>query len=584
MGKNIKIFFAVSALFIIFFSFGTDIPNEHRRGFFSDESSYFSITQSLAYDLDIKYKREDIKRIEDYFPGGPTGIYLKKKEGTDDYITYAKPFMYPLFAAPFFRLFGTSGILLFNGLMLYLSILMGYLLLKQYYPPNQSLSFTLIFIFSSVTWIYIWWMTSDLFNFFTLFTALFFFFYPFKNSRWFYVSSVFFTAFVMSKPTNLASVGIIFLILLYRKEWKKFTVLSLICILLTAGLVFFYYRQTGELSPKLYYGGDRTAFFTDYPFDRPGNKFVSHAKTSMDDYVERMYITPEVGALNLFYYFFGRFTGMFIYFFPAFFLLAVFFFRKKIPEDWFILAAIFSSILIACILFAADSYFGGSGSVGNRYFLNIFPLFFFLGSRNRTFKYSVIPVFVAAILLAPTFMDGLFHSYRPRKAGIAFPVNCFPVEKTQFMHLPTNENPRARNLDVGGKYRVYFINDNFHALQNESFWTKPGKEAELLLLAPRKVNSFEVMLQNSPFKNRVTIQIEHKKKRGELKSGDSKVLVFEHIDGLKVSRGYLYQVKVKSSRTGAPDYENPALDDMRHLGVNVHIELHPQDEMDFISR
>lgn len=584
MEKNIKIFFAVLALFIIFFSFGTNIPNEHRRGFFSDESSYFSITQSLAYDFDIKYKREDIKRIKEYFPGGPTGIYLKKKKGTDDYITYAKPFMYPLFAAPFFRLFGTSGMLLFNGLMILLSILMGYLLLKQYYPPNQSLSFTLIFIFSSVTWIYIWWMTSDLFNFFTLFTALFFFFYPFKNKKnkhWFYISSVFFTAFVLSKPTNLAPVGIIFLILLYRKEWKKFILLSLICIVLTSGLVLFYYQQTGELSPKLYYGGDRTAFFTQYPFDKPEYKFVSHAKTSMDDYVERMYITPEVGALNLFYYFFGRFTGMFIYFFPAVFLLIVFFFRKKIPEDWFVLAAISSSILIATILFAADSYFGGSGSVGNRYFLNIFPFFFFLGFRNRSFKYSVIPLFAAAILLAPTFMDGLFHSYRPRKAGIAFPVNCFPVEKTQFMHLPTNENPRARNLNVGGKYRIYFINDNFHPLENECFWTKPGKEAELLLLAPRKVKKFEIMLQNSPFKNTVTIQIEHKKKRGELKPGDKKILIFENIDGLKVSRGYLYHIKVKSSRIGGSNFEDSTLDGMRRLGVNVHIE---PAYMDFISR
>lgn len=572
MEKNIRIFFIVTAIFIVFFSLGIDIPNEHRRGFFSDESSYFSITQSLAYDLDIKYKREDIVRIKEYFPGGPTGLYLKKKKGTEDHITYAKPFMYPLFAAPFFRLFGPNGILLFNGLMLYLSILMGYMLLKKYYPPNQSLSFILIFIFSSVTWIYVWWMTSDLFNFFTLFTALFFFFYPFKNKRLFYISGIFFTAFVMSKPTNLAPVGILFLILLYRKEWKKFLLLSLICLILVSGAVIFYYQQTGELSPKLYYGGDRTAFFQEYPFEKPEYKFVSHGKTSMDDYVERMYITPGIAVLNIFYYFFGRFTGMFIYFFPAFFLLVLFFYRKKVPEDWFVLAAAVSSILIACILFAADSYFGGSGSLGNRYFLNIFPFFFFLGFRNRTFKYSVIPVIAAAVFLAPTFMDGLFHSYRPRMTGIEFPVNWFPVEKTQFMHLPTNENPRAYNLDVGGKYRIYFINDNFHALENELFWTKPGKESELLLLAPRKVKRFEVILQNSPFNNRVSFRIEDKKKRGDLRPGERKQLLFEQIDGLKVSRGYLYHIKVKSSRTGDVNVEDATIDDYRPLGVNVHIE------------
>ena len=571
MEKNVKIFFACFFLFVLFFALGTRTPNEHRRGFFSDESSYFSIIQSLAYDYDIKYTREDIVRIKERFPTGPVGVYLKR--GADGRITYAKPFLYPLFSAPFFRIFDTNGILLFNGLMLFFSALMGYLLLKQYYPSARSLSFTLIFLFSSVTWIYTWWMTSDLFNFFTLFAALFFFFYHFRNRNWFYLSGVSFTVFILSKPTNAAPVAIIFLILLYRKEWKRFILLSLVCLLLLSGLVLFYYVQSGELTVKLYYGGDRTAFFGQYPFERPEYKFESPGKTTMDDYLERMYLTPKVVVLNLFYYFFGRFTGMFIYFFPAFFLLVAFFFREKVPEDWFILAAIGLSILIACILFSADSYFGGSGSVGNRYFLNIFPFFFFLGFRKRKFTFPYVPVLAAVILLSPTFMDALFYSYRPRMAGIGFPVKYFPVEKTQYLHLPTNENPRARNLDVGGKYHIYFINDNFHLLENERFWTIGDNQLELLLLAPEKVRIFEVTLTNSPLKNRVVCRIENKTQRVGMGPRDQKTLVFENIDGLKVSRGYLYHIKVKSSGSYCPYFEEENSEDRRILGVNVHIEL-----------
>lgn len=570
MEKNVKYFFVAFFLFIVFFALGTNIPSEHRRGFFSDESSYFSITQSLAYDYDLKYKREDIVRIKKHFPAGPTGVYLK--QGTDGRITYAKPFMYPLFAAPFFRLFDTRGILLFNGLMVFFCVLMGYLLLKQYHPPDKSLSFILIFIFTSVTWLYIWWMTSDLFNFFALFTALFFFFYKFKNPRWFYLSSFFFTAFVMSKPTNAAPVAILFLALLYRKEWKRFLVLSLLCIVLTAGFVFFYYQQSGELSVKLYYGGDRTAFFGQYPFEKPEYKFHNPGKTTMDDYIQRMYLTPKVAALNIYYYFFGRFTGMFIYFFPAFFLLVIFFYQAKIPEDWFILAAITSSILIACILFAADSYFGGSGSVGNRYFLNIFPFFFFLGLKNRGFRLSFLMVFAAVIFLAPTFMDGLFYSYRPRMAGMGFPVKHFPVEKTQYLHLPTNENPKARNLDVAGKYRIYFINDGFHLLEGERFWTIGGRSVELLLLAPQPVKRFHVTLKNHPKQNRVSCRVEDRTQRLGMGPDGTKLLEFRGPGGLRVARGYLYHIVIKSSGSYCPYFEESGSEDGRHLGVNVHIE------------
>lgn len=553
------------------FSLGTNIPNENRRGFFSDESNYFSITQSLAYDFDIKYSREDIIRIQERFPAGPVGIYLKK--GKDGRITYAKPFMFPLLAAPFFRLFDTNGILLCNGLMLFFSILMGFLLLKQYHPPGKSLSFTLIFIFSSVCWIYVWWMTSDLFNFFVLFAALFFFFYKFRRSGWFYLSGVFFVAFVLSKPTNLAAVGVIFLLLLYRKEWKKFVILCLVFLVVFSSLVFFYYAQTGEVSYKLYYGGERTAFYSKFPYEKPGYGFVSQVKTTADDYFQRIHITPKIAALNFFYYFFGRFTGMFIYFFPAVFLLFMFMLRKKTAGDWFILAAIIVSILVACILFAADSYFGGSGSLGNRYFLNIFPFFFFLNFKNRTFRFSFVPLLAAALLLAPTFMDALFYSYRPRMAGTTFPIKYFPVEKTQFAHLPTNENPRARNRDVGGKYRIYVINDNAHLLEGEKFWTLGNKENELLLMAPCPVKKFVVTLRNSPVKNRAFFQVEHKKEWIGIGPGLTKVLHFDNIAGLKVKKGYLYHIKAKSERAYCPFFAEKGSEDRRWLGINVHIEL-----------
>jgi hypothetical protein len=126
---------------------------------------------------------------------------------------------------------------------------------------------------------------------------------------------------------------------------------------------------------------------------------------------------------------------------------------------------------------------------------------------------------------------------------------------------------------VGGKYRIYFINDNFHLLENERFWTIADNELELLLRAPQKVETFEVTFTNSPLKNKIRCKVEHKTQRVGMGPRDQKTLVFENIEGLKVSGGYLYHIKVKSSRSYCPYFEEKDSEDRRRLGVNVHIAL-----------
>jgi hypothetical protein len=574
--KKIRLFFALSLLFIIFFSLATELPKRQNWGFFSDEAGYFSVIQSLAYDYDIQYEQKDLVRIKKIFPPGPVGLFLKK--GSENRLYYAKSFAYPLFAAPFFRLFSLHGILLFNGLMLFFSILMAYLFLKQYHPQPDSFGFALVFILSSVVPVYIWWMTADLFNFFVMFAGLFFFFYEFKRPWLFYVSAVFFSLSVFSKPFNAAAIGIIYLILLSKKQWKKFLLLSMISLLIFSGFVLFLYFQTGELSYKLFQGGERRCFIKDFPYETDEPTEITFARgnnMSFDGYWERLSLSPRIILSNLFYYFFGRFTGMFIYFFPACFVLLLFFFQRKVPEDWFVLAAIVTAILVFAVL-AADNYFGGSGSVGNRYFFSIFPLFFFLGFKQRMFKWLFIPLIAALIFLSGVYIDSHYHSTTPRYVGMSFPIKLFPPEKTQFLSLPSNENPRAfGNLlhDNEKTYQVYFLNDNYHTIEGDFFWTKADKQLELFLAAPQKVKAFRVELRSKVPHNRVSLDIEYEGKRMILQPHKPYIVRFRHIDGLKIKGKYVYYLKIKSHRFWDCLDKQAGCKDMRKLGVQVHIGL-----------
>jgi len=502
------------------------------------------------------------------------GFFLKK--GADGRLYFAKSFAYPLLAAPFFRLFSVNGLLLLNGLMLFFAILMAYYLLRQYHPQPGSIGFALVFVLASVTPVYIWWMTADLFNFFVMFAGMFFFFYRFKRPWLFYLSGLFFSLSVFSKPFNAAAIAVIYLVLLKRREWKKFLALSAVSVIVFGSFFLFLSLQTGQFSYTLFQGGERRSFIGEYPYgtaEDPIAVFERGSNMSFDGYWDRLHNSPQIIATNFFYYFFGRYTGMFIYFFPACFLLIMFFFQPKEPEDRIVLAAIITAITVFTLL-APDNYFGGSGSVGNRYFMNIYPLFFFLGFKHRGFKLTFIPAAVALVFLSGAYIDSLYHSVTPRFLGASFPIRLFPPEKTQFLSLPTNENHRAygKVLHDGDKtYQIYILSEHFHAVEGDSFWTKADKPMEFFLAAPEKVREFRVEFYSDVPRNRVSLDIEYKQKRVILDANIPYVAKLGNIAGLKIKGRYLYHVKIKSSR-----YHIGA-EDKRELGVMVHIGLEYAD-------
>jgi len=563
-------FFLFALIFVLAFSMSTRLSK--RRGFLSDESTYFSIIQSLAHDGDLEYNRRDIQRIRKNFYTGPLGLFLKK--GRDGRLYYAKSFAYPLIAAPFFRLFGQNGLLLFNGLMILLCLWMGFLLLRKHHDESSSLRFSLVFTLASVVPVYIWWITADLFNFFVVFAGLFCFFYPFRRSGWFYLSGLFFSLAVFSKPNTILSIAILYLILLFRKDWKRFLTLSLLTVMICALFLGFLYAQTGEIN---FMGGERRTFYSHYPFEKPEYRFEDGFKMTSDNYWQRFFLSPKIIALNLFYFIFGRFTGMFIYTFPAIFILLLFLFQKREREDWLVLAAIITGILLL-ILIIPDNYFGGSGSVGNRYLFGLLPFFFFLGFRHRPLRTAWIPLLVGLVFLPGLFMDSLHHSSYARSAGLSFPINLFPPEKTQYQSLQTNENPRAFGRlvrDSHGKYTVHFLNDNNWPLEENSFWTNGRKPVELFAVMPGPASRFRIKLKNIPLPNRVVLEIEHLRREFRLQPNQEVMVNVDckryGITGLEMKKRRIYYFRVRSRREYNPFFADPEEEDRRNLGVQVHI-------------
>lgn len=568
------------------------------RGFlFGDQAIYFAMTQSIAWDFDLEYTRRDLVRYFSSFEAGPQGIFLKK--GKDGKIFFAKPFAYSLFAAPFVRIFGTNGFLLFHFMLLALVLYFGFYYFSRANPPTLSLLVILTFVFASVAGVYFLWISPDFFNLALAFIILFLWlaktapaggvppprpagpFHRFLLSD----GSDYLAAFLagiafFSKPPNIALVGPLLLWTLVQKRWLKTAGLILL-FALGAGILFGTNAAlTGDWN---YQGGERKSFYTaegGFPFEKEGVTFetAGHAMTS-EGYFQKLYPLRFV-FINVFYYFFGRFMGLTWYFFPAVLALVLFIIGKKSLARWLLLAALAAEILIYVILMP-DNFGGGGGTLANRYFLSIYPFFFFLAPLVKTRKEVTISWVMAAAFLGTILINPLASSARPATHAKGLPFKLLPVELTQINELPTNTSPAAFRVPAGSADfpgYLYFLDDNFNPRQEPGgVWTTGGGTTEMILRTYFPVKEVVVRLTNGPRRdNRVAVTVDGRTQTLTLQDKQAGTLRFPVGPGFVIKQTHLFKMKVRSSKYAIPYFEGESSSDHRNLGVFFGLDLIPR--------
>jgi len=545
------------------------------------------MTQSIAYDGDITYTKKDLYRFCEDF-SAPQGIFLKKNEKGE--IFYAKSFAYPLFAAPFVRIFGYHGFFVFHSVLFLLILLMGYSFLSIKNSSSISLIYTLTFLFASIAIIYFIWITAEFFNLFLAFTTIFLFVYKIKSNKESnnspfkkflhsdysdYIASILAGIATFSKPPNIVLIAPIFIYALIKKKWLKSFLILLIFLITVLSFFGINYLLTSDWN---YMGGERKTFYFHFPYEKEGYTFdsIGHKMTS-EKYFESHPISLKIAIYNFFYYFFGRFSGIAWYFFPAFLSLIIFVISKKEIYQWLILGSIFAEILIYIVLMP-DNYIGGGGTLGNRYFLNIYPLFFFLSRVIKTKKEVIISWIIASIFISQILITPFKSSSYPATHGKKIPFSLLPIEKSLINTLPTNTNPSAFKIRFGtppNNYLIYFLNDNYYKKQGNGFWTFGNKTCEFFLRSFYPLKGLIIKLTNNGrLRNKVTVKVDGKKKIVYLSGKEKKEIKFKTGSGFKFGDSYIYHLKIKSQKGAIPYLEDKKSSDRRFLGVFVEINIY----------
>lgn len=626
------------AAFFLAFSLTVD----YRRAagyFFGDEAVYYMMAQSIAYDFDLQYTPRDLQRVyADGWHAGPLGVFLSRLESGK--IIYAKYPAYSLFLAPFLAIFGFNGFLVFNVLLWVAMIWMGWAYVRQFTTSGRALFIAITFFTLSASFIYTFWVTPETFNMACITGGLFLWLYQRENAaprpqytlrsftdrlHWLvgtppgrlYLAPIPIAIAAASKVPNilfllpiLADALLVepsahagapaerswrFLSLHFTaadllRRFRKLAAVGIVTLLVLGAFYGFQYLMTGQTNA---YAGDRKTFYGPFPFGDQGEAWEHGIRLSNDDYYEEsFFFHPKTFVYDLYYYVFGRFTGLLPYFICTF--AAVYYavrqaFRAKSDHaarlrTWrrgFLGVAILGSIL-GYILIAPTNYQGGGGAFGNRFFLNIYPAFLFLITTLSSLRPMAVTWIIGALFLAHPLLTPFKSSFAPATHAFGFPYRFLPIERTLADTLPTNVNPHLMQtalVDGAPSYRLYFCDTNISDFDEKHFWVQGEQSTEFLIRTFAGQQYFTATLINGPIPNTVTVWTGgHKHSISLTTPGEVHKIVFPLRDPIPFFNNAVYQMKIRSETgfvpTFTPDLE---LRDLRYLGVWVSVSLSDGD-------
>lgn len=575
-------------------------------GIQSDEATYYMMGHSLAEDGDLAYRYEDLVRVWREFPTGPAGVFLKKGQKIDgspdpdqQRLFFGKSYIYPVFAAPFVKLFGTNGFLVLHAILLALVVFCGYLFLHARAPAAPSLLLATAFVGATVVPVYFVWITPELFNFSLGCLAYFCWLYkevasPLRSPRrtaWLFTgrsdlaAAAIIGVLTFSKPTNALLVVPVILWHVWRRRLGSAIASTAVFALVAIALFAVNVAISGTWNYQG--GGDRQTYYFEFPFQNQAPKTDIGVPKSREEALTSIIFDPRVFRTNLVhnlgYVFAGRYAGLIPYFFPAVFGLVMFLAapRRRPGWQWLVFGAALAQILFFIIV-TPYTWNGGGGSVGNRYFMSAYGIFLFLLPPVSSIGASLVPWIAGSIFVAPLVVNPFVASFYPGNNAKSGPLRLLPVELTLVYDQPiNNEASRVRQWfgDNPGQgdpgFQIYFLDDNAYGREvDKSVWTRGKARAEFLIKTDRPMKRAVFALTAGPVATDVKISVDGRVQRVRIAGGDTQQVTFT------LGPGFLYQgawpvwrVSVSSSSGFTPVFYGG--EDTRYLGVRVKPVLVP---------
>jgi hypothetical protein len=596
--------FAALAVGLIALVASVDLPSASGGQLWSDGATYHAMASSLARDADLVYERADLERYRTDFPLGPQGLFLKRaKQGA---LYFGKAMTYPFLAAPFVAVLGTHGLMLTNVALLLVAVALAHGELARRMTAGRALAVTAALVFGTVAPAYVVWPTPEI----LLLTLALAGLVAWSRGRWL-LSAVLIGVATYSKPTNLLLAIPLCASPLFGAgpDWLTRGLESarrVVVVVVTALALFgVNLAVTGEAN---YQGGERKTFYGQFPYEAPGLTFDTTGfwmttgqlgppiKRTSADGAGRNAIprhTVELWrsfGLNLYYFWFGRFGGAIPYFLPV--VVAGALFALRGPRNLKGSLALVT-LLLSCLTYVwliPDNWYGGSGTIGNRYFLSLLPLAVFFVPRGSEWVVAVSGIVSWLAFTGPIQAAPMEHALQPALQVRRAPFTVFPAELTMLNDLSIfNEAWRKKQPvgDVGGPNRradpraffLYFLDDGTYGLDRTGeapgFWLHGGRSAEVVLRALdiTPIRRLVVAITGGPVGDTFTVRLGRQVQTIEVAPGSTRRVTFVPTRGVPYYETYLHTLRFQSARGAAPTTSSDGRPDTRSLGSWIEVVL-----------
>ncbi len=586
-------------------------------GIQSDEATYYLMAYSLAEDGDLEYRREDLERGFREFESGPSGIFLKR--GTDvtgfrltarppfvefpgvpdrdtSRLYFGKSYAYPLMAAPFVKVLGTNGFLAANALLLWGGFFAVYIFTSARSGPLVGVLWAGAFVFASVVPVYFVWTTPELFNWSIGTIAYFLWLYKAvspdasgRSTAWLRrswtdgLAAALIGLLTFSKVTNILLLVPMLAWLAWTRDWRRGLAVLGIAGIVGGAAFGINVASSGEWN---YQGGDRATCYGPYPLQEPGTGVEVCADRGRNDAMGNVIFDREVfwtnlGA-NLRYFIVGRNSGLVAYYVPVLFAVGALAagWRRSAAWQWFALGGVVLQML-TFVVATPYTYFGGGGSVGNRYFMGAYGACAFLLPAMAGTRWLALPWLVGGLFVGKLVLTPFQTSIRPGDHSKSGPFRWLPVELTNVNDLPINTDTSRVRIWYGNSgagdpgFQIYYLDDNAYLQEADglSFWTRGESSTQVLVKTDRPYRRLGVTLTAGPRATTATVGINGRRTSMHLAAGQSSTVQ------LALGAGFPYKhdretpaynwILELSSSTGFVPALTEGSGDRRFLGVRV---------------
>jgi len=582
-----------------------DVPSVS-YGIKSDEATYAAAALSAAFDHDLVFERGDLERFMKLFGSGPEGIFLKRGKFLRVRVDLTPPFLhirkrfdadttrlyfgkaliYPLVVAPFVRVFGLNGFLLFHVWLLALVAVAAYLFLAAQSSSATAALLASAFLGATVLPVYGVFLMPEVFNFAIVFAACFLWLYKevAPDSRLKAPWTDFAAAGLLgvagySKPIPAPVLVAPMIALAWLRGHRLRAVTIGTTAAATAGLLFVMTAiNSGEFN---YQGGDRKTFYAFFPFDAPdarwdylGGNVIEEPGPEIVKVLLDSDVISRLGR-NVAYFVAGRHFGLIPYYFPGALLIVGWLASGARRDGWrqLLFAGFLAGVLLLLIALPF-TWSGGGGPPGNRYFANIYPALFFLVPPQVGLSTGFIAWVGGAIFTAKMLMNPFVAAKNPWLVTEGSPARYLPVELAMADDLPVFliQPPRVRiPYNVGGSapVQLYFLDHHSWLPEPEGIWIDGGAHTEMIVSSPTPIDHIAVEVE-SPVTTEVTMAMGGSPISVTLEGGTPArfALPARGVQGRRLAlRDFLYLLTAASTNGFTPHLMYPGSSDSRYLGA-----------------